>query len=240
MKGLLYIYFLFITFLSNGQIKNGIITYAKSNSKKVFTDKNDSNYEKFSFIENKMIEALKEIEFTLNFIPKESCYQKVKTIKTENDKFFKMALAPYGNSIFYSSENTNLEQKNIFGEVFLVSKNKLDWKLINETKKIGDYNCFKAETVIKKMYRGKEKEYKKIAWYSPEINAPFGPIGYGGLPGLILELNDGIFIYKVKKIALNVVGFKSFKAPTKGKKVTEKEMDNMINKALGNFRNNRG
>lgn len=229
-------------YYANGQVKNGIITYKKQLINKTFVkkEKDDINFEKFSFIENKIIEALNEIEFELKFTKNESIFQRIKSLKTENDKFFKLALAPYGSSIFYESTNKTLEQANIFGEDFLISKNKINWELINESKKIGKYNCLKAITKITKLYRGKQKEYIKAAWYSPEINTSFGPIGYGGLPGLILELNDGKYKYIVSEIKINLKSSIEIKSNLKGKKVTEKEMDLLINEASNNLKKSRG
>lgn len=226
------------SFYSVSQVKNGIITYKKALINKTFQqkDKNDANFEKFNFIENKIIEALNEIEFELKFSKNESTFQRVKSLKTENNKFFRLALIPHGSSIFYNSKNGTLEQKNIFGENFLVSKNKLKWKLINESKKIGEYNCLKAIAEVIKPYRGKPKKYIKIAWYSPKINAPYGPIGYEGLPGLILELNDGKYKYIASKIKLNLKNSIEIKSNLKGKKVTEKEMNLLISEAMGNFK----
>ena len=58
----------------------------------------------------------------------------------------------------------------------------LNWKLENETKLIGTIVCKKAST------RFKGRNY--IAWYTPEIYSFFGPIKFGQLPGLIIELYD--------------------------------------------------
>ena len=228
--------------VSWGQIKNGVVIYKKQLIQKTFVnkEKGNANFDKFSFIENKMINALEEIEFKLRFTNNESLYERVKSLKTENDKFFRLALAPYGTSVFYSSKNSRLEQADIFGETFLVTKNDLKWKLLNEQKKIGDYNCFKAIARIEKLYKGDKKEYLKTAWYCPEINASFGPIGYSGLPGLILELSDGKHRYVASKIRLNPTSFAPIKVPSKGKKVTDEEMDLMFNKAMSNFKENRG
>jgi GLPGLI family protein len=57
----------------------------------------------------------------------------------------------------------------------------LNWNIEGtETKKIGNFICKKATL----NFRGSEIE----AWYSEEINIPFGPWKFKGLPGLILEL----------------------------------------------------
>lgn len=56
------------------------------------------------------------------------------------------------------------------------------WETINETKKIGKFNCKKAVV----FFRGRNY----IAWYSQEIPVSFGPWKFSGLPGLIVEIYD--------------------------------------------------
>jgi GLPGLI family protein len=56
-----------------------------------------------------------------------------------------------------------------------------DWDLkSSETKIIGNFLCKKATTD----FRGSQI----VAWYSEELNIPFGPWKFKDLPGLILEL----------------------------------------------------
>jgi GLPGLI family protein len=47
------------------------------------------------------------------------------------------------------------------------------------------------------------KEITITAWYTPEIPVNQGPEGYWGLPGLILEVNDGKTIILCSKVVLN-------------------------------------
>lgn len=55
------------------------------------------------------------------------------------------------------------------------------WNISSEeTKKIGDFLCKKATTI----FRGSEI----VAWYTEDLNIPFGPWKFKDLPGLILEL----------------------------------------------------
>ncbi len=61
-------------------------------------------------------------------------------------------------------------------------RKKIDWKLFNETKKIGAFNCQKATAT----FRGRDY----TAWYTNEIPLPFGPWKLQGLPGLIIEAYD--------------------------------------------------
>lgn len=234
--------FLLIITVCNAQIDNGVITYKKYYARKIFTDKNNPNYERFSEIEKKEIEALKEIEFILNFTPQESSFQYVKTLKTENDKIFKLALSSDRRSIYYANafENIYITKREAFGEEFLIQKDDFKWQLLNETKQIGNYICYKAITIIKRYSKGEEKEFVKTAWYCPQINIPFGPVAYGGLPGLILELVDGVEVYTAVKIELNSPNFTPVKALTKGRKISEMEMSKLYSQAMGEFKKNGG
>lgn len=82
---------------------------------------------------------------------------------------------------------TRLGSDNIAAELVVP-----DWKLTTETKKIDKYNCFKAEYVKRyKNAKGNEVSRTITAWFAPELPYAFGPSEYFGLPGLILELNDG-------------------------------------------------
>lgn len=68
-----------------------------------------------------------------------------------------------------------------------------NWKLINETRIINSINCKKAEV------RFKGRNW--IAWYSPEIPFPYGPMKFSGLPGLIVKITDdkGDFDFELVK-----------------------------------------
>lgn len=80
------------------------------------------------------------------------------------------------------------------------------------------------------------KEITIIAWYTPEIPINQGPEGYWGLPGLILEVNDGKTIMLCSKIVLNSKDKVEIKAPTNGKVVSQKEYDETVIKKMEEFR----
>ena len=77
-----------------------------------------------------------------------------------------------------------------------------DWELTNETKDIDGYTCYKA---VHKEFIQRSQTYRtSTAWYTLDIPVPYGPAGFGGLPGLILELQYGNrVIYIADKIVLN-------------------------------------
>lgn len=85
------------------------------------------------------------------------------------------------------------------------------------------------------------KEITITAWYSPEIPINQGPESYWGLPGLILEINDGTTTILCSKIILNAKEKVDIKAPTKGKEISQKDYDETVIKKMKEFREmNRG
>lgn len=74
------------------------------------------------------------------------------------------------------------------------------------------------------------------AWYTPEIPVSQGPESYWGLPGLILEANDGKTIILCSKIVLNPKEKATIKAPTNGKVTSQKEYDEIVVKKMEELR----
>lgn len=76
------------------------------------------------------------------------------------------------------------------------------------------------------------KDVTITAWYAPEIPISQGPESYYGLPGLILEVNDGKTTILCSKVVLNVKDKANIKPPTGGQKVTQKEYDETVLKKM--------
>lgn len=59
----------------------------------------------------------------------------------------------------------------------------IEWEYTaDSTRNILGYNCLKATTE----FAGR----KYAAWFAPDLPLPFGPYKFGGLPGLILQIQD--------------------------------------------------
>ncbi len=56
------------------------------------------------------------------------------------------------------------------------------------------------------------------AWFTPDIPFQFGPIIYSGLPGMILELKQGYYIFTAQEIEFSQKDIIIAK-PTKGKNI---------------------
>ncbi len=135
---------------------------------------------------------------------------------------------------------TYLNRRPSIDETFIISDSlpEYKWKISNESKKIGTYTVVKAETT------DPEKKDKKItAWFTPELPIGNGPEKYWGLPGFIMEINDGKNIYLCKKIIINPKDKVEIKAPEKGKIVDEetyeKEMEKIRKKMEKMYKNRR-
>ncbi|WP_162126451.1 GLPGLI family protein [Flavobacterium phycosphaerae] len=80
------------------------------------------------------------------------------------------------------------------------------------------------------------KEITITAWYTPEIPVNQGPETYWGLPGLILEVNDGKTVILCSKVVLNAKDKVEIKAPTNGKVISQKEYDETVVKKMEEMR----
>lgn len=168
--------------------------------------------------------------------------------------------------------NTFTEQRDMMGKTFLIKDDLpvLDWQITGETRKIGNYTAVKATAVKKNdaldmsAFRRRNDDKKKeedgetkltdlfekddnttvTAWFTPEIPVQHGPAEYGGLPGLILELNANNTTMLCTKIALNPEKQDTIEAETKGDVITLEEYNTTFTKKMEEmaerFRGGRG
>lgn len=116
---------------------------------------------------------------------------------------FALAMSSY-IGIVYDLKDKLLIQNALLGEnIYSESDLKSNWVLTNETKLIDNYLCYKATNVKKVVNDVKTFSHPVTAWYCPKIPYRYGPIGYGNLPGLILELQVRNVVYGAKIIKLD-------------------------------------
>jgi len=153
-----------------------------------------------------------------------------------------------GGGVTYknTAENLFLQETEVFSKPFLVSDElePREWEITNETKQIGNYTAQKAiftdirESRVISLTSTSEGDKTKEdaepsvrmdtirieAWYTPQIPVSQGPENYWGLPGLIMEVNDGTTTYICTKVVLNPEEGVKIKRPSKGKKVNREEL----------------
>ncbi|MCZ8089936.1 MAG: GLPGLI family protein [Flavobacterium sp.] len=200
-------------------------------------------------------EALKnasEKAYTLTFTKTEALFEKNQSLEKpssqNNGVSVSIHISGEGKKYLNTKERTRIVEDDILGKEFLIVEKlqQFDWKLLNETKKIGDYTCYKAEVTIpvtekeKKQYEeylkkqeskpsfftmDEPKEKKVTAWYTPDIPVNVGPLNYWGLPGLILEIQEEKRIILCSKVVIsNKENFK-IKVPNVGVEVSQEEFD---------------
>lgn len=135
---------------------------------------------------------------------------------------FQMKMARPQNILYGNlDEDLYLNQRELFGRMFLIADTlkKHAWKLTGEQRKIGEYVCLKAST--------EADSQQVVAWFTPQIPVSAGPDGYGGLPGLILELdiNNGQRRAVASSVELMPLEAGALERPSKGKKVSRAEFE---------------
>jgi GLPGLI family protein len=270
MKKILFL--LLVTSLSFAQEFQGKAFYF---SKSIFNDKiklEDTGVKKDidPAMEKAFQDALKkasEKNYLLTFNKSECIFEEEQQLEKPKSAAGEMSISvsissSEGKKYLNAKDKTSSIEDEIFGKEFLIVEpiEKPDWQLVDESKKIGDYTCFKAKLLVpisekqKKDYEEflKKEEIKpslfkmqepkdKIitAWYTPEIPVSFGPNNYWGLPGLILEINEPELIILCSKVVLNTKGA-TIKVPNKGQKVSQKEFDAIQKKKYDSMKNEDG
>jgi GLPGLI family protein len=190
----------------------------------------------------KAIIKLSEREYKLEFSEKEASYKLDKKMSTDSNPIvetFADGFADFQGEVYFDLKNKKTIHKIDFsGETFLINKNEIEWTLSRDTLRIDDYLCYKATT--NRIIHNSEGEHKLVvtAWYTPDIPLNFGPDGYGGLPGLILRLENNGTVTSLKRIQFSDKKDIKIVIPTKGKKVDEIEFNEVISERFESRKDN--
>ncbi len=234
MKLILIFFLIGINTLLIGQNSiNTIIYSAKQRGSDIGKDASKSL--SFKNSKKEFIRNVEKLQFELIFSDKEANFRVIERLFSDRETMqMKMALLLVrGNGFFYTNLDKNIiqEQKETLGEFFIIEKkiNQLEWILESETKKIGDYTCYKATGI--KYGRNRYNEITEVPitiWYAPELPYRVGPFEAAGLPGLVLQYDLGTFSWKADRINLRNKNY-TFEVPNKGEILTEEELNDRIN-----------
>lgn len=226
---------LFILTTVHSQQLSGEATYQTRTSIEMSMDSTSINSEMQKTIQEQLRKQFQK-EYKLTFNNTESLWREEATLgKPQALSGVGIQVITTGNKdILYHNikEEKYVNQSDLMGKLFLVSDtlSKLEWKLEKDVKNIGQYKCFKAtltqEYEVNSFGTGEDKVKKEkktrttTAWYTLDIPVQLGPSRYWGLPGLILEINDGKTTMMCTKVVLNKGKKVDVVIPEKGKKVT--------------------
>lgn len=257
---LLIVALAFVTTTAMAQEFQGEATYKTQRKMNIQLDSSQVSSE----MHERMMDMMKkqfEKTYILNFNKEESVYEEDEELEAPQPAGMQVVMVnTRGSDILYKNTKDQrfVSQNEVYGKIFLIEDKieKRSWELSNETKNIGDYTCYKATfTREAPMVRGfisvngdndpdedeedaelKTETITVTAWYTPDIPVNNGPGRYDGLPGLILEVNDGPTTIMCSKIVLNPKNTLAIEAPSKGKKVNQKEYEAIMEKKAKEMR----
>lgn len=224
MKSTLYFLLLFTNFLF---AQSGIVVYSIQldtiENEKI---KSVSTGEWLDTL-GKMKEYATKQQFELRFNKNQSSFKNIESLNSDSN--FDETIISLAKSVYTSADDvyinlsTNIELRKKRDGTLVQDSISKNWEILNESKKIGDYLCYKAILSTPYVNRyGESRISKKEAWFAPSLPYSFGPLEFCGLPGLILELvADKLTTFIATKITIEKE-YLDIAFP-KGKSVTKKE-----------------
>lgn len=261
-------FFLLTLTIGNSQNFQGIATYESKTTIDFDSFGNRGGRQLTEEQKKQFAERLRnslEKTYTLRFNQTESIYKEEEKLEAPavGGGFRGRGFSGFANNFNPGDQYKNikndkfLQEQEFFGKQFLIDEElpKLEWKIEKESRTIGQYIAFKATAVKKanldftafrsrsrRVDNAEESEEENLitvtAWYTPQIPVNQGPGEYWGLPGLILEVNEGRTTILCSKIVINPGEKEDIKIPSKGKKVTKTEYTKIVEKRMEDFRNN--
>ncbi len=246
----LFLVLLFISFTTGAfaQEFTGVATYKTDMKMSITMDSTKTTSDQQSLI-NEQISLAMQKDYELTFTKSESNWKEIQELDKMSGPSSGIQIQMVGmgggvDGLLYKNtkNKTRLETTDAFGKLFLVSGEltPFEWELTSETKQIGSYSCYKAiakrevtEMHISEVNGEREEEEKThtqtiTAWYAPEIPVSHGPESYWGLPGLILEVSNGSRVMVCSKVVLNPEEKVAVEIPSKGKKVTSEQYEEIM------------
>jgi GLPGLI family protein len=205
-----------------------------------------------------------EKTYVLNFNSQESTFleeEKIDAISGATDSWG--GYFSRGDHYKNIKNNKIVQSQEFYGKRFLVKDElyAIKWTMGSETKKIGQYTCYKAKAFVPtselnwynfswsdlRANTAKESDDKKPdekltvveAWYTTQIPVTQGPAEYWGLPGLILEVSVDNTTLLCTEIIINKNDEIDIEAPSKGKEITKKDYTQTVQTKMVEMRNNR-
>lgn len=177
----------------------------------------------------KAIPQYKSDFFSYEFDNNKAIYQKGRESDSKN-----MFGAPASDNTVFTDLNSGkyIAYKNIFEKSYLVedSLKNATWKLTGEIREIAGFKCHRATTII-------FDSVFVVAFYTDEIMISGGPESFHGLPGMILGLviNRLHSTWYATKVEVNSVNDKDITPPTKGKKITNSQLGDVLKESFSQW-----
>lgn len=223
MKKIIVIIICFTYLNLHSQISSGKIIY------NVLTQDIESNLKdpKSLLLDKLIVENARKQSFILEFNKNKSSFTKIEKLAQPSHKEKLVESIASGflttpNNYFLDQDAENYLLQTDEGILIQKPFKSLNWEILKESKMVDHYLCYKAtcNKVIINM-KGEEKNISVIAWFAPSLPYHFGPKEFYGLPGLILELEEGKTTFYATEVSLLDLK-KEIEFP-RGKTITDEE-----------------
>ena len=233
----------FSTHLVSAQSIRGVATYSSRTTIELsdFEGRNMSDDKKRQFAS--IMQDFFNREYQLEFDSVSSLYKEKDQLARPgsddrlNRKFGMFLEGPQYVNI---SENRYVQSQEFLGKTFLIIDeiHNLSWEILDETKNIGQFTCYKAKTYVNAQLldwrdsirknddlsnSSLEDKIEVSAWFTKEIPVSHGPNSFYGLPGLIMEVEYNGRTITCIRVSVQSKEPAQIKAPKKGKKVSKSE-----------------
>ena len=196
---IVYFFLCIVSTYCVGQKSNGKIEYGLHIS--TFEGLEKTTRMKTAYV--KAMENAPFLNFELLFNSNDSYFSLIKGLGLDDQGVQYAKLFSGYKGMVYQDEVFSYSEINGEPGNYLIKKDKkIEWSLESDTKEISGFVCYKATAVKKVVNSAGVFRFPIIAWYCPQIPLSYGPNGYGGLPGLILELQVRNILFGVKTIDL--------------------------------------
>ena len=192
--------------------------------KQLDPDENDNWYKEFIAKQPKFYTSY----FDLHFNGNKTLYKPGR----ETDPFRNWWLiGPSKENIVVADMETHIvnSQKKVFEDTYLLQDTigNIQWKITEELRTIAGFECRKAVAIIC------DSVYV-VAFYTDEIAVTGGPESFNGLPGMILGLAIPRLYttWFATKVELTEPKTTDFVVPSRGKKITEKNLQTILQRSL--------
>lgn len=203
------------TYLNSKNIV-GKVTYKSHKKMKTLLDSTKYDKETIENVQGYFTKQFQK-EYVLEF-------NKTKSLFFEKEKLDLNGSTNNSNDKLFKNFTTRryVHKKELQGKVFSIQDTiqTKEWQIHQETKNIGIYSCSKATL----QYKKNDSLILVTAWFTTQIPIANGPYLYDGLPGLILQADDGNFSYLCTSVEFQNES-KEFKTPKGGKVVSQYEFD---------------
>lgn len=197
---------------------------------------NPKLYKEYLQTEKEQNKLTKQLRYHLDFNKNEGLFYLEDIMSIDDNPMIRLATGPFQGEYYQNNINDNvIWQLESFDGDYLIDLNPVQWNLENKQKTINGYKCYKAVGEEKTSNNGNEVTTQVVAWYAPDIPFNFGPIGYNGLPGLIVSLSTRGEHYFLEDIQLSK-DKKEIDEPTKGERMTYQEFVGMFDKKMEKIR----